>query len=197
MILTPEKFVKDRDELATVFPRQGIGAELGVQHGDYAEVLLRNADPAKLFLIDAWRHLKTGTVYDLDPANVQDSEQDKIYRRVLHRFRPHVLSGRVVIIRDLIMPLMLLFENNSLDWVYVDAAHDYEQVLLNLAASYRVVKPGGLIAGHDYKEYGPEWSFIQVVPAVNKFLETHPDCKLEYLSQDPSPYPSSYGIRKR
>ena len=62
------------------------------------------------------------------------------------------------------------FEDKSIDFVYIDAAHDYESVKTDLISWIPKVKPGGFIAGHDYR-YDPG---IQVYEAVNElFAQTH------------------------
>ena len=43
------------------------------------------------------------------------------------------------------------FEKCSLDFVYIDAAHDYASVKKDIKAWLPKVKPGGFIGGHDYK----------------------------------------------
>ena len=42
------------------------------------------------------------------------------------------------------------FEDNSLDFVHIDASHDYDNVLADIKAWYPKVKPGGFITGDDY-----------------------------------------------
>ena len=42
------------------------------------------------------------------------------------------------------------FADQTLDFVYVDAAHDSDSVNRDLAAWWPKVRPGGLMAGHDY-----------------------------------------------
>ena len=55
------------------------------------------------------------------------------------------------------------FEDNSLDFVFIDADHSYESVLSDLHAWHSKVKPGGILAGHDYPQEG-------VAAAVNEFF---------------------------
>lgn len=43
-----------------------------------------------------------------------------------------------------------LFEDESLDGIFIDAAHDYDSVVKDVAAWFPKVKPGGIFAGHDY-----------------------------------------------
>ena len=42
------------------------------------------------------------------------------------------------------------FEDNSIDFVYVDARHDYKGVLEDLRLYWPKVRQGGILAGHDY-----------------------------------------------
>ena len=55
------------------------------------------------------------------------------------------------------------FQDKSLDFVYIDAAHDYENVKNDILAWLPKIKDGGYIAGHDYR-YDPN---IGVYEAVN------------------------------
>jgi hypothetical protein len=59
-----------------------------------------------------------------------------------------------------------LYADRSLDFVYIDAAHDYANVKADILAWKPKVKPGGILAGHDYnKENSPG-----LVQAVNECL---------------------------
>lgn len=42
------------------------------------------------------------------------------------------------------------FEDGSLDFVFIDAGHDYESVRKDIAAWLPKIAPGGVLAGHDY-----------------------------------------------
>jgi len=68
-----------------------------------------------------------------------------------------------------------IFRNNSIDFVFIDAAHDYASVTADILAWLPKVKKGGIIAGHDYT---PEW--IEVMNAVDDFF---PDISRKYIGQ--------------
>jgi hypothetical protein len=57
-----------------------------------------------------------------------------------------------------------LYEDESLDFVFLDASHKYDDIKADLFAWYPKVKKGGIFAGHDY----PTWT--QVVRAVDEFF---------------------------
>ena len=56
------------------------------------------------------------------------------------------------------------FEDNSLDFVHIDASHEYEDVLNDIKSWYPKVKPGGMITGDDYLWPG-------VNKAVNEYFK--------------------------
>ena len=59
-----------------------------------------------------------------------------------------------------------LYVDNSLDFVFIDAAHDYENVTKDIEAWFPKVKTNtGIISGHDYA-WGPE-----VKKAVDDFFQ--------------------------
>lgn len=54
----------------------------------------------------------------------------------------------------------------SLDYVYIDGNHEYEFVKQDIAIYYDLLKPGGIIAGHDFNGYYPG-----VIRAVVEFAQ--------------------------
>ena len=56
-----------------------------------------------------------------------------------------------------------LFENNSLDFVFIDASHEYSDVKNDILAWKPKVKKDGILAGHDYDAKG-------VDKAINELL---------------------------
>jgi predicted O-methyltransferase YrrM len=76
------------------------------------------------------------------------------------------------------------FEARSLDFVYIDAQHHYEAVKRDIALWWPKVKPGGILAGHDYLDGTREQSEFGVKSAVDEFVEEH-DLSLR-ISNEPS-----------
>ena len=60
------------------------------------------------------------------------------------------------------------YEDNSIDFLFIDASHRYEDVLNDINLWYHKVKPDGIIAGHDYNN----GDFPGVVKAVDEFFGT-------------------------
>lgn len=67
------------------------------------------------------------------------------------------------------------FADNSIDFLFLDASHDYESVLHDLEAWYPKIKVGGYFGGHDYPAYPG------VVKAVNEFFSNRTDQSFDYI----------------
>jgi FkbM family methyltransferase len=61
--------------------------------------------------------------------------------------------------------------HHSLDFVYLDARHDYASVLEDLEAWFDKVRPGGVLSGHDYIDGDFAAGVFGVKSAVNEFFE--------------------------
>lgn len=81
------------------------------------------------------------------------------------------------------------FENDSLDFVFIDGDHSYDSVLKDMEDWYDKVKKGGVIAGHDYLPNGgwPE-NFVNneeaVVPEGFQFNMFGPSQAVKYFTDN-------------
>jgi hypothetical protein len=60
-----------------------------------------------------------------------------------------------------------LYEDESIDAVFLDACHEYRCVKEDIFSWFPKVKIGGVLSGHDYSEYWPD-----VVNAVNDIFQS-------------------------
>mmetsp|Transcript_53398 Transcript_53398/g.125593 ORF Transcript_53398/g.125593 Transcript_53398/m.125593 type:complete len:158 (+) Transcript_53398:161-634(+) len=115
-------------------------------------------------MVDPWR--EQGSEY-VDMANVKQAEQDHYMEIARHRVNR--FGDRFELIRDFSLSAVEDFDDESLDFVYLDAMHEYEFVKKDLIAWWPKVKVGGLFCGHDYKDgYMPHANF-GVLSAVDEF----------------------------
>jgi GT2 family glycosyltransferase len=61
-----------------------------------------------------------------------------------------------------------LFPNESVDFCFIDGDHSYESVTADLNAWWPKIRPGGMLAGHDYRGTAA-WT-IGLTPAVHDFF---------------------------
>lgn len=69
--------------------------------------------------------------------------------------------------------------SRSLDLVFIDGAHDYENVKKDLRAWWSKLRPGGVMAGHDFS-----MSFPGLMRAVLEFVSQLPGRTEVYLDMD-------------
>jgi len=122
------------------------GAEIGVLHGDTSHMLLAEIPELTLFSVDPYL---ASTDY-VDAYNQTDLDRaEHNCRTRLARF-----GQRSVFMRETSLEAACKVEDESLDFVFIDANHAYEFVRDDLHAWYPKVRQGGLVAGHDYSWEG-------------------------------------------
>jgi len=146
-----------RKLMVAVFPKDAVIAEVGVAAGNFSVDILDMALPRKFFLIDAWAMDKNS---DYGEAG---------YAKVKARFRKEIDQEKIIINRGFSHEKLNDFEDDYFDWVYIDAAHDYPSVKKDLDVSFRKVKNGGIVAGHDYLRWANRGMRFGVLEAVNCF----------------------------
>lgn len=135
----------DLPQFLNILDLKGIGAEIGVQYGLFSDHILNQWQGDLLYSIDPW------TVYDgdiLDYSNVNEIVQEVRYRKCKNLLQKH--KARSKILRLTSQEASLSIEDNSLDFVYIDARHDYDSIKEDIRLWEPKVKQGGIIAGHDY-----------------------------------------------
>jgi len=147
-----------RHDLAAYFAAQQFtrGAEIGVEQGEYSEVLCR-ANPRLLLLgVDAWR------AYRGYREHVTQAKLDRFYEQTARR-----LAGYSVrLLRMFSVDAARLVPVASLDFVYLDANHTRAHVEADIAAWAPKVRSGGLLAGHDYcRRKRMDYGVIEAVQA--------------------------------
>jgi predicted O-methyltransferase YrrM len=158
-----------RRRLLRMLPKRGICAEIGTWKGDYAATILRSRRPKRLYLVDPWEY-RTEEKYERSWfGRAGQDGMDAIHDAVIERFRAKIERGQVVITRLRSVEAAASFADATLDWVYIDADHSYEGVSADLEAYFSAVKPGGFLAGDDYRQGG--WWGDGVVRAVDEFSE--------------------------
>jgi hypothetical protein len=147
-----------------------VGTWLG-QSAAYMAVEISNSNKnIKFDCVDTWQ----GSDEHRDFKEIIDNS---LYEKFLKNIEP---------VKEFINPIRMeslkaaeLYENETLDFVFIDASHDYENVLKDIYAWFPKLKKGKILAGHDYD---PHWH--GVIKAVNEFLQNEKyDSKLDIISE--------------
>lgn len=156
--------------------------EVGVLYGDFAQHIL-DRKPSVLSLVDPWMS-QSRELWPDDPANMSQDQFDDAYAHIVNRFSS---NESVRIYRETSFRGASLFKNESQYFVFIDAIHTFEAVLIDISMWYPKVEAGGWLCGHDYTG-----SYIGVRRAVDSFCKIT-GRKLDLVTTEPW---GSWGIRK-
>ncbi|GMI40674.1 hypothetical protein TeGR_g14526 [Tetraparma gracilis] len=171
--------LKDRAGIPQYLNQLGLtneGVEIGVRRGHYSNHMLKFWEGTTLHLVDPWEHQvaeakQGGLVYN-DVSNAMQGEHDENLAHVIETLDSFA-KGRYEVHRAYSVDAAKDFTDGQLDFVYIDARHDYAGVLEDLEAWYPKLRSGGLIAGHDFipDQIKPVEGDFGVQGAVFKFAQ--------------------------
>ena len=105
--------------------RDLIGVEIGVDKGENSRILLKELLIEKLFLVDVL----------IKPEVKRLAEADK--RVIIYNGSSDWAAKKI---------------NTTLDFVYIDGDHSYNQVKKDIKNYYAKIKGGGVLSGHDINQ---------------------------------------------
>ena len=134
-------------EAARAVPENGIWVEIGTYMGGSAEIVATSN--------------KTLRVFTVDPFEKRSSRWKSVVKK-LDEFGPRVTCLRRRSVEgasgtDTIRHILELTGGEGFDAVFIDGDHSEGAVSADIKAYWPYLKPGGLMAGHDYymqTEYG-------------------------------------------
>lgn len=146
-----------RELLPLLFKLLGylVGVEVGTRSGEFAKTILDENLETKLWCVDPYREylqwdFKTQNYYRKQAAiKLKDYDVEFVFKDS--------------------MEAVIDFPDTSFDFVYIDGAHDFDNVCMDLICWAKKVKNGGIIALHDYID-----SYNNgVVKCVNAYTHCH------------------------
>lgn len=127
--------------------------EIGCYQGESTQIWCENFK--KVFAIDPW---VSGKGYDENDYASKEMKNavETTFDSLLKKY------DNLEKIKNFSYEVFGQFEDESLDFVYIDGEHTYDGVNKDIELYLPKIKKGGYIAGHDYK---PKWQ--GVMGAVN------------------------------
>jgi predicted O-methyltransferase YrrM len=127
--------LKNRVELPKFFAEQGFteGAEIGVFTGYFSEIMFKNIPGLHLYCVDIWGEGK--------------------YKRAEEECLERLQSYNATIIKKYSVEAAKNIPDGSLDFVYIDGAHDYDNVKADIEAWTPKVRIGGIVSGDDFYDF--------------------------------------------
>mmetsp|Transcript_47319 Transcript_47319/g.86922 ORF Transcript_47319/g.86922 Transcript_47319/m.86922 type:complete len:355 (+) Transcript_47319:41-1105(+) len=172
----------------------GEAVEVGVQAGVHASAFLEAWQGRRLRLVDTWDLPTTDHITErlyVDIANTNGHGVRRQHRALCEeRLKTMLTTGRAEILDKDSVTAAASMPDGSLDFVYLDARHDFAGVVADVLAWWPKVKVGGIFAGHDFVDGEfPEGDFFwisalkTVLPAVTNFV---------HVTQERLRYPSFF-----
>eukprot|EP00933_Yihiella_yeosuensis_P021056 TRINITY_DN16756_c6_g1_i1.p1 TRINITY_DN16756_c6_g1~~TRINITY_DN16756_c6_g1_i1.p1 ORF type:complete len:282 (+),score=36.57 TRINITY_DN16756_c6_g1_i1:92-847(+) len=159
---------KSRAEFGEILSKMNftVGVELGVQRGAHSELLLSKWLKCRRFLlVDVYKDLvvrdsdaKYAQVQAGKDAQLEIMLQRKIKRRRCTDTFEQALKDpkcgtKLELCKDYTHECAKLYPDESFDFIYVDALHDRKSALRDIRTWWPKLKPGGIMAGHDYMDH--------------------------------------------
>jgi len=123
-----------------------VGCEVGVFRGKHSEQMLTTMPNLKrLYLVDPYILYEGYTDFETPTIRLLDDAEKEAHARL------ESFNNRVIWIREKFNAKHI---PELLDFIYIDGQHTYEAVIHDIRNAKRLIKPGGIIAGHDYYPAG-------------------------------------------
>jgi hypothetical protein len=132
--------------------------EIGISFGSHCKKILETTNIKKLYGIDPY--LNYG---DFTNLVTSDNYYEIFFHKVKNKLS--VFGDRFELIRDFSLNAARRFKDGEIDIAFLDANHNYAEVLKDLEAWWPKIKEGGIMAGDDYATRHPG-----VPRAVNEFF---------------------------
>lgn len=158
-----------RDDLGVFLNELGLvgeGAEIGVAFGGFSRIILSKWHGRILHLVDLWAQQPEG---DYQEQTNRDNKFHLWYEDCYKLAAE--MTGRVQLKRGYSHEQAASFDDGFLDFAYIDANHDYKWVKQDVEAWWPKIKPGGILAGHDYGDYTTPLDTCFVKKAVDEFCQ--------------------------
>jgi predicted O-methyltransferase YrrM len=148
------------------------GAELGVAFGSMTSSLLSEIPSLSMICVDSYKPYDVTDIMTLD-----EPRHEQLFQFTSERLKEEH-PNRFSILRMSSDDALGLVDDESLDFVFIDACHQYDAVKKDIQNWQKKVRRGGVISGHDYAT-----AWTGVTKAVNEYAE---QVKLNILHHAPS-----------
>ena len=153
--------MKSKYDLLHHFADMGFtkGAEIGVSQGEFSEAMFKIIPNLHLLCVDIWKPYRGNRWM---PKNNRADQYFEISKKRL-------ASYNAILIRKMSMDAAKDIPDGSLDFVFIDANHAFDYVMMDLIEWTKKVRVGGIVSGDDYFHFKK----AGVVEAVDAYTKAH------------------------
>ena len=147
-----------------------VGVELGVYRAEsFCTILQMCTNIKKLYGIDSWKPYddylieeQANNIIPVDRVTQRDVELNKFM--ALHSLKYHYFADKAEILEEDSSEAVKRFDDNSIDFIFIDTYLTKEQAVKDLHEWYPKLKNNGLFMGHD-------WNSLAIQEAVLEFRQ--------------------------
>ena len=157
-----------REEVLQYLPKRGVIAEVGVGYGHFTTLLFQYLQPEKFMAIDNF-----GITVGNEPWKQTLLEDNNVthFQFYRNKFQKEIENGILKMHKGLSWEILEQLPDKSLDYVYLDAGHSYEEVVKDIQQIKRKIKDDGIIQFNDYTLFDTIAFIPYGVPrAVHEFM---------------------------
>jgi hypothetical protein len=135
-----------RNDMFLSFPKNLKILEIGVFRGDFSDFIFKNLEPKELHLVDLFEGIMDSGNQDGNNSiiiNLNDS-----FNNLKNKY---LNNNKLFLHKGFSYEVLNKFDDNHFDLIYLDGDHSYEGVKKDLIQSFKKIKNGGYICGHDYE----------------------------------------------
>ena len=125
-----------------------VGSWFGRSTSYMGSLLKESNKNIKFYSVDTWEGSDEEAHHKI--ISELKSQGKTLFDEYLNNLEDCGVIDYVIPIKSTSIDAANTFEDNSIDFIHIDASHDYDNVLADIIAWYPKVKPGGLITGDDY-----------------------------------------------
>ena len=126
-------------QVQDLIPQGGVYVEVGCFLGRSVAFMASIRPDLTIYAIDAW-----------SDESVAPSDGAMSGLTAYDTFLENTKGLGIWAIRDNSVSGMKFMPDGHADFVFLDAGHDYPDIKADIAAARRIVKPGGILSGHDF-----------------------------------------------
>lgn len=155
--------IKVREDLFKIVNEREykVAVEIGVKFGYFSAAIMKGCPQLSL-------------LYSVDPWELAgDVSRRKHYDAAVVRLGRYGKRNQILKMRSIEAAAELAARGEMVDFVYIDGDHSRKGVERDIAAWWPLIRPGGLLAGHDYVRHPTQ--HYGIVEAVDAFLDANPD----------------------
>lgn len=156
-----------RDNLAQLFHYLDyrVGVEIGTERGLFARTICENNPQLKLYCVDPYK------AYRGYREHRSQKKLDGFYEEAQDRLAE--FNRDVVFIRAPSIEAVHGFQDESLDFIFVDGNHSLLHVIQDLCYWIPKVRKGGCVSGHDFIRRQHTGYAMHVVQAVHAYTDSY------------------------